>query len=312
MSTVSMKSLAALALAGAAVLAGCKPAAEPSTGPKADAPPVAPASPAQHVSRTARLQAFLVQRYGSNAKLSGEWRGSWTDDGDTHAMDWQVCAEQPVVSGDSWQQLLAVCGALVDGAHIDPGTIEFFVLRPNGEGFEVASELTGQRFGSGGQPGTASIIRAGSDFYGFRVEDGWFGQGFSLLSQSLILPGPNGLVASGSVRSHIDNDAQYECDTVDASTDPRHDQRLPHPPLQHRFRPAFRRQRPQRAGLATADRRNRHDLWRQAGAAATPLYPGPEDLGLLLPRIAATRRLRVNHARRRGYRSSLPTQSGIS
>jgi hypothetical protein len=64
------------------------------------------------VSRTARLQAFLVQRYGSNAKLSGEWRGSWNDDGETRAMDWHVCAEQPVVSGDSWQQLLAVCGAL--------------------------------------------------------------------------------------------------------------------------------------------------------------------------------------------------------
>ncbi|WP_414577530.1 hypothetical protein [Stenotrophomonas sp. FR024] len=220
MSTVSMKSLAALALAGAAMLAGCKPAVEPSASPKADAPAMAPASPAQHVSRTARLQAFLVQRYGSNATLSAEWRGSWTDDGDTHAVDWQVCAEQPVVSGDSWQQLLAVCGALVDGAHIDPGTIEFFVLRPKGDGFEVTSELTGERFGSGGQPGTASIIRAGSDFYGFRVEDGWFGQGFSLLSQSLILPGPNGLVASGSLRSHIDNDAQYECDTVDASTDP--------------------------------------------------------------------------------------------
>lgn len=180
---------------------------------------MASALPAQHVSRTARLQAFLVQRYGSNATLSGEWRGSWTDDGDTHAMNWHVCAEQPVLTGDSWQQLLAVCGALVDGAHIDPGTIEFFVLRPQGESLEVASELTGERFGSGGQPGTASIIRAGSDFYGFRVEDGWFGQGFSLLSQSLILPGPNGLVASGSVRSHIDNDAQYECDGVEAGTD---------------------------------------------------------------------------------------------
>lgn len=220
MSTVSMKSLAVLALAGTAVLAGCKPAAEPSMAPKVDAPAVAPTAPEQHVSRTARLQAFLVQRYGSNAKLSGQWHGSWIDDGETRPMDWQVCAEQPVVSGDSWQQLLAVCCALSEGAHIDPGTIDFFVLRPKGDGFDVASELTGERFGSGGQPGTASIIRAGSDFYGFRVEDGWFGQGFSLLSQSLILPGPKGLVASGSVRSHIDNDAQYECDNLGASSDP--------------------------------------------------------------------------------------------
>ncbi|MGW8173985.1 hypothetical protein [Stenotrophomonas maltophilia] len=218
MSTVSMKSLAVLALAGAAALAGCKPAAAPAPASEAATP--APAEPTAHVSRTARLQAFLVQRYGSNAKLSGEWRGSWNDDGETRAMDWHVCAEQPVVSGDSWQQLLAVCGALSEGAHIDPGTIDFFVLRPKGDGFDVTSELSGERLGSGGQPGTVNVIRAGSDFYGFRVEDGWFGQGFSLLSQSLILPGPNGLVASGSVRSHIDNDAQYECDNLDAGTDP--------------------------------------------------------------------------------------------
>lgn len=220
MSAVSLKPLAVLALAGAAMLAGCKPAAEPSMAPKVDAPAVAPTAPEQQVSRTARLQAFLIQRYGKNARLSGEWHGSWVDDGETRPMDWQLCAEQPVVSGDSWQQLLAVCGALSEGAHIDPGTIDFYVLRPKGDGFEVTSELTGERFGSGGQPGTASIIRAGSDFYGFRVEDGWFGQGFSLLSQSLILPGPKGLVASGSVRSHIDNDAQYECDNLGASSDP--------------------------------------------------------------------------------------------
>lgn len=220
MSAVSMKPLAVLALIGTALLSGCKPAAEPAPAPQADAAKDAPSAATVPVSRTARLQAFLTERYGKDAKLSGEWRGTWTQEGETRPVDWQVCAEQPVVTGDSWQQLLAVCGALADGAHIDPGTIDFFVLHPKGEGFEVASELTGERFGSGGQPGSASIIRAGSDFYGFRVEDGWFGQGFSLLSQSLILPGPKGLAATGNVRSHIDNDAQYECENVDAAADP--------------------------------------------------------------------------------------------
>lgn len=220
MAAVPIKLPSLPALLSMALLAGCKPAAEPGADPKADAPAAAAAEPATHVSRTARLQAFLAKRYGSNAKLSGEWRGNWTQDDETRPIDWQVCAEQPVVTGDSWQQLLAVCGALADGAHIDPGTIDFFVLKPKGDGFEVTSELTGERFGSGGQPGTASIIRAGSDFYGFRVEDGWFGQGFSLLSQTLVLPGPNGLVATGNVRSHIDNDAQYECDNIDEAADP--------------------------------------------------------------------------------------------
>lgn len=221
MSAVSLKPLAVLAFAGTALLAGCKPAAEPAPAatPAQQASATA-AQPAAHVSRTARLQAFLVNRYGAEASLSQGWQGSWTQDGADRATDWQVCAEQPVVSGDSWQQLLAVCGTLSEGGHADPGTVDFYVLRPSGEGLEVVAELTGGTYGSSGRPGTVQVIRAGSDFYGFRVEDGWFGQGFSLLSQTLVLPGPKGLTSTGNVRSHIDNDAQYECENVDAAADP--------------------------------------------------------------------------------------------
>ncbi|MEG0181891.1 MAG: hypothetical protein RR704_00330 [Stenotrophomonas sp.] len=218
MSPQHMKTLAALAIASAAALAGCTPASEPA----APAAPVAaqtPAAPVAHVSRTARLQAFLSERYGKAAKLDGQWRGSWNQDGDTRPTDWRVCAEQPVVTGDSWQQLLAVCGWPLDGAHPDPGAIDFFVLRPAADRFAVAAELTGQNFGSQGQPGTVQIIRAGSDFYGFRIEHGWFGQGYSLITQTLVLPGPNGLVEAGGVRSHIDNSSAYDCDDADAEPD---------------------------------------------------------------------------------------------
>jgi len=218
MSPQHMKTLAALAIASAAALAGCTPASEPA----APAAPVAaqtPAAPVAHVSRTARLQAFLSERYGKAAKLGGQWRGSWSQDGDTRPTDWRVCAEQPVVTGDSWQQLLAVCGWPLDGAHPDPGAIDFFVLRPEADRFSVAAELTGQNFGSQGQPGTVQIIRAGSDFYGFRIEHGWFGQGYSLITQTLVLPGPNGLVEAGGVRSHIDNSGAYDCDAADAEPD---------------------------------------------------------------------------------------------
>ncbi|WP_429000378.1 hypothetical protein [Stenotrophomonas rhizophila] len=209
-----------LALAGTAALAGCKPAAEPAPAatPAQQATATA-AQPAAHVSRTARLQAFLVKRYGAEASLSQGWQGSWTQDGASRATDWQVCAEQPVVSGDSWQQLLAVCGALSEGGHADPGTVDFYVLRPSGEGFEVVAELTGGTYGSSGRPGTVQVIRAGSDFYGFRSESGWFGQGHSLETQTLILPGPKGLVDAGSLRSHIDNGAAYDCDDAEFAED---------------------------------------------------------------------------------------------
>lgn len=221
MSAVSFNTLAVLAFAGTALLAGCTPAADtaPAAAPAAPDAATATAEPASQLSRTARLQAFLAQRYGKGAALSGDWRGNWTQDGQTRPVSWQVCAEQPVVTGDSWQQLLAVCGALVEAGHPEPGTIDFYVLRPKADGFDVAAELTGGTYGSSGQPGTVQIVRAGSDFYGFRVEDGWFGQGYSLISQSLILPGPKGLVDTGSMRSHIDNGAAYDCDDAESAED---------------------------------------------------------------------------------------------
>ncbi|XEB09181.1 hypothetical protein AB3X07_20630 [Xanthomonas sp. DAR 35659] len=216
------QAFAPLALAGTLLLAGCKPEAAPApAAPAAPATAPAPAAATEtaHVSRTARLQAFLVERYGSAAKLSGSWPDTWTQDGEAHAVDREVCAEQPVVSGDGWQQLLAVCGALRDAGHPEPGTIDFYVLRPDGQRFAVAAERVGGTYGSMGRPGEVGIVRAGSDFYGFRVEDGWFGQGYALQSQTLILPGPKGLVDAGNLRSHIDNTASADCDEPEAAAD---------------------------------------------------------------------------------------------
>ncbi|MGH8036761.1 MAG: hypothetical protein ACREPD_03380 [Stenotrophomonas sp.] len=212
------RTLLALCLTSATV-AGCTPATEPAPAPPAAAAAASPAAPTAHISRATQLQAFLTERYGKPARLSGNWRGPWTQDGQARPTDWHICAEQPVVSGDGWQQLVAVCGELVDASHADPGTIDFYVLRPNTERFEVAAELTGSSYGSSGFPGSVSIVRAGSDFYGFRVESGWYGQGTSLESQSLILPGPTGLVDTGSVRSHIDNTAAYDCNDPEQEED---------------------------------------------------------------------------------------------
>lgn len=218
MSPLQRNRLAAVVIATAAGVLGCTRTSDPAPPPAPAA--AATAAPLVHVSRTARLQGFLTERYGKAATLSGKWRGSWTQDGDTRLTDWRVCAEQPVVTGESWQQLVAVCGSPLDSAHPDPGAIDFFVLRPEADRFAVAAELTGQNFGSQGEPGTVQIVRAGSDFYGFRIEHGWFGQGYALITQTLVLPGPNGLVDAGGVRSHIDNSGAYDCDDADADAEP--------------------------------------------------------------------------------------------
>lgn len=198
-------------MAPAAAAAADAPVAEPASAPDATADAGQPA-----IGRTDKLAAFIRQHYGDTAALKGDWSASWEHEGETYDAQRSVCAEQSVAGGDGMQQLLAVCGQINDGGHAAPGTIDFFVLRDAGDRFEQVTALTDQVFGSSGNPGQVSILRAGSDFYGFRVVHGWYGQGYALVSQDLILPGPKGLAAAGSLRSSIDNTGAYECE--DAAT----------------------------------------------------------------------------------------------
>ncbi|RNK74705.1 hypothetical protein C9388_19255, partial [Xanthomonas vasicola pv. vasculorum] len=89
-----------------------------------------------HLSRTERLNGFLRTRYGAKAGLPAQWSG----EADGVKADSQVYAEQPVVVGEQVQQLLAVCHSLSDGGHGNPGLIDFFVLRGDGDDFKVVVE----------------------------------------------------------------------------------------------------------------------------------------------------------------------------
>lgn len=186
--------LAAL-LAAAALLGGCKQAPAPTAAPATKAPATPAAT--SHLSRTARLEAFVRMRYGDKASLSADWAG----EADGFKANSQVCAEQPVVVGEQVQQLLAVCHSLSDGGHGNPGLVDFFVLRGEGDGFKVVAEKLSDTFGSDGQPGSVDILRLGSDFYGFIVHSFWMGQGLLLESQDLVVPGPKGLANAGSLRA---------------------------------------------------------------------------------------------------------------
>ncbi|RFF44979.1 hypothetical protein [Xanthomonas campestris] len=197
--------LAAL-LAAAALLGGCKQAPAPTAAPATKAPATPAAT--SHLSRTARLEAFVRTRYGDKASLSADWAG----EADGFKANSQVCAEQPVVVGEQVQQLLAVCHSLSDGGHGNPGLVDFFVLRGEGDGFKVVAEKLSDTFGSDGQPGSVDILRLGSDFYGFIVHSFWMGQGLLLESQDLVVPGPKGLANAGSLRAHIENSGSISCE----------------------------------------------------------------------------------------------------
>ncbi|KQQ73102.1 hypothetical protein ASF73_10640 [Xanthomonas sp. Leaf131] len=190
----------------AALLGGCTQDPAPAPAPVAAAPSK-PASGTQ-LGRTERLDGFLRSRYGAKAGLAAQWSG----EADGFKADSHVCAEQPVVVGEQVQQLLAVCHSLSDGGHGNPGLVDFFVLRSEGDGFKVAAEKLADTFGSDGNPGSVDILRLGSDFYGFIVHSFWMGQGLMLESQDLVVPGPKGLVSAGSLRGHIDNSGSLSCE----------------------------------------------------------------------------------------------------
>lgn len=188
--------------------------APPAAPAPASARPSAPAKPPP--DRASRLKDFLRERYGAQATATGEWQGEWQDpdggDAPPRKLAWRVCAEQPVVIGEVWRELLAVCGQLDGAGHPEPGVVDFHVLRPAGDGFAPEAELPGQIFGSNGNPGSVSVLRLGRDLYAFRIEHGWYGQGYALISQDLVVPGRDGLFAAGSLRSHIDNAGALDCD----------------------------------------------------------------------------------------------------
>ncbi|MEA9557539.1 hypothetical protein VC273_17030 [Xanthomonas nasturtii] len=202
-----LRSLAAV-LAAAGLLGGCKQDPVPAAAPAAAAAPTPAAAATTQLSRTERLDGFLRTRYGAKAGLAAQWSG----EADGFKADSQVCAEQPVVVGEQVQQLLAVCHSLSDGGHGNPGLIDFFVLRSDGDSFKVVAEKLSDTFGSDGNPGSVDVLRLGSDFYGFIVHSFWMGQGLMLESQDLVVPGPKGLVGAGSLRAHIDNSGGLDCD----------------------------------------------------------------------------------------------------
>lgn len=179
-----------------------------------------PATPAalDEVESQQRVLAFLRERYGASASLSDAWRESWIDERrQSQPLHRHLCSNHAAMVDGVQQSLLAVC-ANVDDA-VDPGEhglIDFIALRASDSGeMDVVMERLDDRHGSRGVPGDVSVLQLGATLQGYRIENGWFGQGYSLLSQSLLLATTDGIKDAGTLRSHIDNDGGYECDVDD-------------------------------------------------------------------------------------------------
>lgn len=213
-----------LALLATALLAACSPSSStvelPAGKPAKALDNSAPAAAAvlEEGERQQRVLAFLAARYGPAASAKDAWRDNWNDT-DVQAqrpVHRHLCANRAVMVEDVQYSLLAVCANLDEAASPEPGLIDFIVLRAGvGDGMDVVMERRNDTHGSHGVPGEVTVLQLGAHRYGYRIDNGWFGQGYSLQSHTLLALGPDSLEDVGSLRSHIDNSGVHDCDVDD-------------------------------------------------------------------------------------------------
>lgn len=193
-----------------------------------------------------RLQAFLRDRYGANARLDAAWQDQW-DDTEVEAqrpVTRQVCARDTVDTDGQVQHLLAVCQTLDDAASVEPGRVDLYVLR-DGEhpllgkntGADTFATLFGMgpallviaqrqqgQYGSKGAPGTVQIEQLGPQRHAFRITHGALDRGTARASRSYIAVHNNRLREVAMLREHLDNRAAPGCEDTSKTCDtPRFD-----------------------------------------------------------------------------------------
>ena len=146
-------------------------------------PDAAPAPAARPAITDADLAAFLAANYGPEALPKTSWPGE--DDG--VALVRSVCASGSAPEDPRRRWLLAVCTEVPDAGHAQSGAIDAFVLAKETGGVRTLASERGVAFGSGGQPGVVTLVRAGFDRPGFLLREAWTGQGYLIGTQSLVV-----------------------------------------------------------------------------------------------------------------------------
>ncbi|MCD6061716.1 MAG: hypothetical protein K0S16_2027 [Moraxellaceae bacterium] len=166
----------------------------------------------------ADIPALMVERYGRYDAEQKVWGVPET--GRFHPGDvvFTICARETVRSGATEKILLAACGRLPESpSHADAGRVDFFVLEKEGEELHLLALSEYNDSGSFGEPGRVAIIRLGKAFWGFRVDDGWTGQGYVLNATRIFVPSRHGIEEALALRTGIDNSGSMACDEEPAA-----------------------------------------------------------------------------------------------
>ncbi|WP_313273016.1 hypothetical protein [Stenotrophomonas sp.] len=195
-----------ISLLAVALLAACQQGA-PAQNDTAAAKP--------KLSYEAGVMAVLQERYGSAVQLQGQWTQQLSDAdlGQARQVHRDICADQSISVQNGNYRMLAICTTYDNASPIELGSTDFIVLqRAADDGVSVAAELLGQGSGTGGKPGTVTILQMGADAWGFQVDDELVVVGAAMRNRAwYVFDGDKSLSSAGWLRSHLDDRNAIDC-----------------------------------------------------------------------------------------------------
>lgn len=133
------------------------------------------------------LTAFMEERYGRLQPDQKHWKQSVDEP------LYAICASKDIEVKGEPHHMLAVCGELPDElkSHAASGYVDMYVMKREFSGLVPVAELKDVDSGSFGTPGSVTVVRLGKNFYGFKEESGWSGQGVTNSYTTIYVPAGN-------------------------------------------------------------------------------------------------------------------------
>ena len=155
------------------------------------------------------LSTMMTENYGLYDAGKQVWRGA---QGKEANRNYTICAEKDIDVRGERHLLLAVCGSTAEtDSHATRGSVDLYVLKGDRRKFTLAAQTADIESGAWGQSGSVSAMKLGSSFYGFAIDEGWSGQGFTFGTTTLYVPKDDALQEALTLRTSLDNGGTQAC-----------------------------------------------------------------------------------------------------
>lgn len=161
------------------------------------------------MNRDDMLTTLMNETYGRYDAEKKTWQAAGEE---KPWLIYSICAEREVDVHGEKHLMLAVCGEREEmDSHGTHGSVDFYVLKGDRRKFTIAAQATDIASGAYGQTGTVKVIKLGTAFHGFTITEGWSGQGISLETTSIYIPGNDTLKEALTIRTALNNAGTGAC-----------------------------------------------------------------------------------------------------